>query len=204
MAKQRYIVMPEIQWVNGALVPLDRIVLLTPDEARFDLAQGRIYLDGTQPPVTPAPPALVASDVAILLRGGLSHPVTMADLVAFLGGQAGGPTLALSKLVFQAGVSAGAVLAGITMPAGWQAAAETTFGGRVAVSGANLVAAVDISPSTAVSSTMRLKATSPDTLTSITATFAVAFEAVSTAPNPLRPIGVATGLLHGMPLAIAA
>ncbi|MBB3937952.1 hypothetical protein [Aureimonas phyllosphaerae] len=201
MAKQRYIVVPGILFVAGAPVPLDRIVNLTPEEARFDLLLGRIYLDGTQPPITPVDP-VQGGDVVILTRGGISQPVTLEQLAAYFGGT-GYPSLALSAITFQTGAAVNAVLATISAPVGWTVAAETTFGGRIAVSpdGTKLLAArVE---TLAVAGSARLRAVSPDGLRTIIETFPLAYELAPVVAPPI-PIGIATGLLHALPLARAA
>ncbi|MBB3996861.1 hypothetical protein [Aureimonas pseudogalii] len=82
MAKQRYVVVPGILFVAGAPVPADGKVMLTLEEARYDLGLARIYLDGTQPPpVAPVEPVRGA-DVLLLTRGAVTpvsaEPFTLA------------------------------------------------------------------------------------------------------------------------------
>lgn len=56
MTKRTYRVAEGVAWVNGQRVPDDRTVVLSRDEARFDLDHGRIApvaadVDGSQPDV---------------------------------------------------------------------------------------------------------------------------------------------------------
>lgn len=182
MATQRYIVMPEIEWVNGRPVPNSRVVLLTAEEAAYDLSVGRIYLDGTQPPAA-STPVLFPTDALSVLRDGLSRRIPMTDVVNFLEAQAaGGISMALTKLTFDVGAKVGDILTAIQAPPGWPIIAETTMVGRVAVAGTNLVAAQAVP--TAASGTVRLRATSPDGLRVLTETFPIAFGEGGVASGP--------------------
>lgn len=42
MTTKSYRVRPDVEWVNGARVPLNRKVVLSDTEARYDLDHGRI------------------------------------------------------------------------------------------------------------------------------------------------------------------
>ena len=196
MAKQRYTVMPEIEWVNGSPVPISRVMDLTAEEAAYDLALGRIYLSGTVPP-SPSEPAVYPSDVLAITRDGLSHRVPMTDVVNFLESQAaGGISMALTKLVFDVGAKAGDVLTAIQTPAEWALALETTFGGRIGVVGRNLVAAQPIGAS--ASGTVRIRATSPDGLRILTETFPLSFgESVGNGVPDFSGLAFPSGALIG-------
>ena len=184
MAKQRYVVVPGIQFVAGASVPLDRNVNLTPEEARFDLNLGRIYLDGTQPPVVLPTDPVLGTDIVVMTRAGLTQLATAAQFASFVGGGAGGgaPTITLSKTVFASGTAKDAILAAIGLPPGWSVVAETTFGGRVVVVGSNLVAAQALTSD--ASGTLRLRATNAAGTEAFLKTFDVSVAGTVVVPLP--------------------
>lgn len=187
MATKLYYVQPGYDWIVGRRTPENRLIELTDDEAEYDLEQSRIILNGFQPPGDPNPDIDV-NDVLTMRRNGISRTFTISDLVAYLGGSVGpAPSLSLSSLTFHSGVPSGAVLAAIAAPAGWAVTAETTFGGRVAVDGLNLVAAASLTG--AAAGTVRLRATSPDSLRSITQTFSLVMTDSGSSPQP--PTGFA-------------
>jgi hypothetical protein len=175
MTKQSYYVFPGVEWVAGAPVPANRVVSLTASEASYDLALNRIVLGSSQPPEIPPEAPLVATDTIKIARGNRTLTLTIEALSSYLGGSSG-VSLSLSTQSFQSGVSSGAILAAITAPSGWIITAETTFGGRVAVSGSNLVAAMNLAG--AANGSARLKATSPNGLETVSKTF----DLVMTAP----------------------
>lgn len=176
MPAKNYFVLPGVDWVNGAPVPPGRVVLLTDGEAAFDLQQGRIVLGSTQPPEIEPEPPILASDMIVLKRGNRQLSLAVEDLAAFIGAPPA-RTLSLSTQTFLTGTASGAILAAITAPGGWTIAAETTFGGRVAVSGSNLVAAQALTA--AATGSARLRASSPDGSESITKTFDLVVEAAA-------------------------
>lgn len=177
-----YDVLPGYDWVAGRRVPATRQMLLTDAEAAFDRALGRIRLADGQPVPMPENP-LKDADVIMTRREGYIRETTVAQIAAYIAAS-GYPSLALSTVTFRTGAAIDDVLATISAPVGWRVTAETTFGGRVAVSsdGTKLLAArVE---TLAVAGSARIRATSPDGLRTIIETFALAYEA---GPDILPP-----------------
>ncbi|WP_062111169.1 hypothetical protein [Aureimonas sp. AU40] len=163
--------MPGVVWVAGRPAPADRSILLTDEEALFDLLLGRIVLAGSGT-IAPVDPAIEESDALLMRRGGLERRLLVEELMAFLRTKGvGGASLQLSSTTFATGAAKDAILAAISAPEGWRVEAETTFGGRAKVSGRQLLAAQGLNaPATG---SIRLRATSPDDATSVVQSFAV-------------------------------
>lgn len=71
-------------WVAGRRAQHGADLLLTPDEAEYELRVGTIVPSGSALPVVVPPAAVLLTDVIGVRRGALTHDITVADLVTFL------------------------------------------------------------------------------------------------------------------------
>lgn len=75
--------------VAGRLARHGETIVLTPDEAAYELAEGTIVPAGTPVPVVVPPAAVLPTDIITVRRGGAVQEFSVAALALFLRQQGG-------------------------------------------------------------------------------------------------------------------